>query len=239
MAKIYGIGMGPGDPELITMKGFKILEQCKVIAYPAPPDKKSFVREIAARWLDEMLPKQEIIIPIPLSIENRDTSMYEIGADKIIEAINRGDDVAILCEGDPFLYGSFIYLFDILSEKLSNIEIEIIPGISSVMASSARIMRPLAEKSEPLLILPALKIDERLKQYLQTFPAIALMKIGKRFSALKKLLEELELINEAFYIEYATLEKEKIRPLSEINLLEVPYFSIILIRKTQPYHKGQ
>ena len=239
MAKIYGIGMGPGDPELITMKGFKILEQCHVIAYPAPPDKKSFVREIATRWLDEMPPKQEIIIPIPLNIENRDTSMYEIGADKIIDAVNRGETVAILCEGDPFLYGSFIYLFDILSEKLSNIEIEIIPGISSVMASSARIMRPLAEKSEPLLIVPALKIDENLKQYLQTFPAIALMKIGKRFSALKKLLEELDLINEAFYIEYATLEKEKIQPLSEIDLLEVPYFSIILIRKTQPYHKGQ
>ncbi len=242
MAMIYGIGMGPGDPELLTIKGFNILRNCPIIAYPTPPNQPSFVRQIASHWLDTMPTKQEITIPIPLDLNHRDSRIYETAVCAIIDAVTQSANpkmanVAILCEGDPFLYGSFMYLFQELSARIETTPtldaIEIIPGISSVMACAARISQPLAEKSEPLLILPALKIDDHFQQHLQKFPAIAIMKIGKRFLDLKNLLARLDLIQHAFYIEYATLDKEKIMPLLATDFTDAPYFSMIIVRKTK------
>ncbi len=236
MAQIYGIGMGPGDPELITMKALKKLETVPVIAYPAADDKPSFVRQIADNWLAKYPTKTEIIITIPmkLNLERADIdNIYDKAADDILSHANQEKDVAILCEGDPFLYGSFIYLFDALSSKIAkqNLphQIEIIPGISSILSSASRIQKPLARQNETVLIMPALTIDDAFAQKIKSSPIIILMKIGARFGKLRALLEKMDLLNYASYIEYASLPNEKIIPMHETNFSHAPYFSMVII----------
>jgi precorrin-2/cobalt-factor-2 C20-methyltransferase len=130
----YGMGVGPGDPELITLKAHRILRACPVVAYPAPDQGDSLTREIVAPHLPGE--QTEIAIRIPMVSERFPAqAIYDQAADDIGAHLDAGRDTAILCEGDPFLYGSFMYLFARLAERFP---VEVIPGVSSLTASARR-----------------------------------------------------------------------------------------------------
>ena len=241
MAKIYGIGMGPGDPELITVKALNILRDVPVIFYPKPTHTDSFVRQIADYHLKDMPAKQEFAINIPMQPHSDSMDLQQIYQQAVTDIMlhaNEQRDIAILCEGDPLLYGSFIYLSEILLTqfKADNLahQLTIIPGISSILSAASHTQISLAQHSEPLLILPALKIDDALADALASQPNIILMKIGKRFGALRDLLQTLDLLDCASYIEYASLPQQKMMPLRHREATEAPYFSMVLIHKNQP-----
>ncbi len=224
---LYGIGVGPGDPELLTLKAHRILTSCSVVAYPAPDDGDSFARTIVAQYISEE--QTEIPIVIPMRVERFPAaSVYDEKAAEISEFLRAGKDVVVLCEGDPFFYGSFMYLFERLSGEFT---CEIVPGVSSLMASAAALQRPLAARSDVLTVVPAPVSDEVFEARLNSGDAIAVIKIGRHFSRIRALIEKAGLLDRAGYLERVTLDNQQVMPLSQAEEEKAPYFSMILIYK--------
>jgi len=225
--KLYGIGVGPGDPELLTLKAHRLLTHCSVVAYPAPDDGESFARSIVANYLT---PDQiEIPIVIPMRVERFPAAkVYDEKAEEIASHLNADRDVVVLCEGDPFFYGSFMYLFERLA---GDFKCEIIPGVSSLMASAAALQRPLAARNDVLTILPAPLEDQVLLARINSGDAIAIIKIGRHFERVRNLIDQAGLTTNAGYLERVTLNNQKVMPLDDVKEDKAPYFSMILIYK--------
>lgn len=132
----------------------------------------------------------------------------------------------MLCEGDPFFYGSFMYLYERLADKFP---CEVIPGVSSVMAGAAALGRPLAARNDRFAVVPAPLDDEEITAQIKASDAVAIIKIGRHFERLVALLDKLDLIEQARYLEYISLEKQRIMPLKDAQVSKAPYFSMILI----------
>ncbi|MCP5074736.1 MAG: precorrin-2 C(20)-methyltransferase, partial [Rhodobacteraceae bacterium] len=148
--KLYGIGLGPGDPELMTLKAARLVAGADVIAYPSLEDGGSFARSIAAQHINEN--SEEISITIPMTVERGPAqAAYDEGAALVATRLDAGKTVVVLCEGDPFFYGSFMYLFSRLSERF---ETEVVPGVTSVSACAAALQQPLTARNEILTIIP-------------------------------------------------------------------------------------
>ncbi|WP_419911293.1 precorrin-2 C(20)-methyltransferase [Hoeflea sp.] len=224
--RLFGLGVGPGDPELITLKADRILRACPVVAYPAPDTGPSFARTIAEAYLTP--DKTEYPIVVPMRIERfpaRD--IYDAAARDLSRTLENGQDVAVLCEGDPFFYGSFMYLYERLAGRF---HCEIVPGVSSVMAGAAALGRPLAARNDVLTVIPGPLPDTQISERLAASDAIAIIKIGRHFARIKALLECEGLIDNAGYLERISLAQERILPL-EAAVGSAPYFSMILIYK--------
>ena len=224
---LYGLGVGPGDPELLTLKAHRILRNTFVIAYPQPDNGPSFARAIVAQYLTaEQL---EIPIIVPMDVK-RDPAqdVYKLAAENIAHHLDAGSDVAVLCEGDPFFYGSFMYLYQHLAHRY---RCEIVPGVSSVMAASAAWGRPVAARNDVLTIIPAPLPDDDIKARIEASDAVAVMKLGRHFPRVRALLRQMGLEAQAGYCERVTLGNEKVMPLSSVTDADAPYFSMILIYK--------
>ncbi len=224
---LYGLGLGPGDPELITLKAHRILSEVSVVAYPAPDNGVSFSRRIAAPYLKAR--QLEIPIIVPMRVErNPAQAVYDEAAITIVHHLDRGSDVAVLCEGDPFFYGSFMYLFERLSPRY---RVEIIPGISSVMAAACAYPQPLAARNDVFTVIPAPLDDDIIRARIAASGAVAIIKIGRHFNRIRALLADMNLLEQASYIERASLPEQKLMALSEKPDPDAPYFSIILVYK--------
>ena len=221
---LYGLGIGPGDPELLTLKAHRILTSVPVIAYPTMESGKALARAIVA---DFIRPEQiEIPMPLPFSVERSSQPYYDIAAEKIAEHLESGRDVAVLCEGDPMLYGSFMYIFNRLSDRFHT---EVIPGISSTFASAAMLGAPLTYRNDVLSIMPATLEADILRDRLAVADAAIIIKLGRHFAKVKAVLEELGLLSRALYIERATMPNQTITPISEVDPNQVPYWAIVMI----------
>ena len=224
LGKLYGLGIGPGDPELLTLKAHRILTTVPVIAYPTLESGKVLARAIVS---DFIRPEQiEIPMPLPFSVERSSQPHYDIAAENIAEQLNLGRDVAVLCVGDPMLYGTFMYIFNRLCDRFS---IEVVPGISSVMASAAMLGVPITYRNDVFSIMPATLEAEILRDRLVFIDAAAIIKLGRHFAKVRDILEELGLLECALYIERATLPNQQIIPITEIDPEAVTYWSLILI----------
>ena len=222
---LYGLGVGPGDPELITVKALGILGRVPVIAYPATVSGDSMARRIA----DPHISGGQTELPIAIDIgvghaENSDA--YDRGAEAIAEHLGAGRDVAVLCEGDPFFYGSFMYVFARLAETWP---VVVVPGISSLNACAAALNAPLAGGGDVLSIVPATLDEDRLEAAIMAADAVAIIKIGRHYAKLAKVLDRLGLSHKARYIERVGMEGEKSLPFEHISPDEVPYFSMVLV----------
>ncbi|MEM0943004.1 MAG: precorrin-2 C(20)-methyltransferase [Pseudomonadota bacterium] len=221
---LYGIGVGPGDPELITLKAARLIGATPVIAYPAPDRGESFARQIAAA----LIPPATLEIPmvVPMQVARFPAQeVYAEAAAEIAMHLSAGRDVAVLCEGDPFFYGSFMYLFARLADRFP---VEIVPGVSSLGACAAALARPLTSRNDVLTVLPGPLPDAALRPRIEAAEAIALMKVGRHLPRLRALIAEMGLTDRAGYIERASLPEGRALPLAEAPA-EAPYFSMILI----------
>lgn len=225
--KIYALGVGPGDKELITLKAHRILGAVGIVVYPAPDTGESFARSIVADYLKNW--QVEIPIVIPMRLERFPArEIYDKAAVEIAAHLQAGRDVAVLCEGDPFFYGSFMYLFERLAGMY---EIEIVPGVSSLMACSAALRRPLAARNDALTVIPAPMHDRQILELLERCDAAAIMKIGRHFVRIREVIKQAGLMHAAGYLERVGLQNQRIMPLSEVEEDSAPYFSMILIYK--------
>lgn len=225
--KLSGLGIGPGDPELITLKALRLLRGAAVVAYPAPEGGASFARRVVARWLSPA--QREIRISVPMASERFPAQrVYDAAAAGIAAELDAGSDVAVLCQGDPFFYGSFMYLFDRLARRFT---VEVVPGVSSLAACAAAAGWPLAARMDTLLVVPASLPEPELLCRLAAAEAVAIIKLGRHFAKVRTVLERLGLAGQARYIEHASLEGERVLPLDAVGAAGVPYFSMILLHR--------
>lgn len=224
--RVYGLGVGPGDPELITLKALRLLRAVPVIAYPVTEAGESLARSIVAPWL----PGGQTEIPIHTPMAERGAA--EPGYDRAAEAIelqlHAGQDAAVLCEGDPFFYGSFMYLFARLAAR---VPVEVVPGVTSLTACAAVLGMPLASRNEVLTVLPAPLPDDQLGPRLAAADSAAIVKVGRHVARLQRLLGTLGLADRAWYVERATMAGQRILPLGELDPASATYFAVILVRK--------
>ena len=224
--KLYGVGLGPGDPDLMTLRAHRLIAGAPVVAYPALAGAASFARAIAA----DVIPSgaQEIVMDVPMSVERAPAqAAYDKGAAEIALALDTGKDVICLCEGDPFFYGSFMYLFARLS---ADYEVEVVPGVTSITTCAARAGMPLAARNERLTILPGPLPKAELRARIEGAESVAIMKVGRHLAKIKGVIDALGLTERAVYVERASLPEEVVLPLADAPE-KAPYFSMILLTK--------
>lgn len=223
---LYGVGVGPGAPDLLTLRADRLIRNARVVAYPAPDTGPSLARRIAS----DAIATDAIEIPmiVPMRTERFPAQdVYAHAASEIADHLTAGTDVVVLCEGDPFFFGSFMYLF----VRLADVHpIEIVPGVSSLGACAAALRWPLVARNDVLTVLPATLPDAALQARIETSDAVALMKIGRHLPRVRALIEAMGLTDQSGYVARATMTDEATCPLAEAPDT-APYFSMILISK--------
>ncbi len=223
---LFGVGTGPGAPDLITLRAARLIEGAAVIAYPTLAGADSFARSIVA----DLIPEGaiEIVMDVPMSVERAPAqAAYDTGAAQIAEALEAGQDVICLCEGDPFFYGSFMYLFARLRERFT---IEIVPGVTSVTACAAAAATPLVARNERLTVLPGPLPEAELRARIEGAESVVIMKVGRHLPKIRQVITDLGLLDHATYVERATLDAQVVAPLAQAPD-KAPYFSMILLTK--------
>ncbi|MEM8792850.1 MAG: precorrin-2 C(20)-methyltransferase [Pseudomonadota bacterium] len=224
--RLYGIGVGPGDPELMTLKADRLIRKASVIAYPAPDSGESFARSIAAGAISA--DQIEIPMVVPMRVDRFPAQdVYADASRQITVHLEAGRDVAVLCEGDPFFYGSFMYLFSRLDGRFP---VEVVPGVSSLGACAAQIPRPLTARNDVLTVIPGPLPDEEIADHIERSEAVAIMKVGRHFPRLRALLDRMGLTANSRYVARASLADSAAMPLTDAPE-SAPYFSMILIYK--------
>ncbi|MFQ0813160.1 precorrin-2 C(20)-methyltransferase [Brucella anthropi] len=231
--RLFGLGVGPGDPELITLKALRLLKSAPVVAYHAAKGKKGNALAI----VEDYLSPEQVLVPLiyPVTTEKLPAHMdyeqivrdfYGEITNTIASHLDRGQDVAVIAEGDPFFYGSFMYIHDRLADRY---ETEVVPGICSVLGASAVLGAPLVYRNQTLSVLSGVMSAEELKRRLADTGAAAIMKLGKNLDKVRAVLGDLGLMDRALYVERATMSNQRIVPLAEVDGGDCPYFSIILV----------
>lgn len=222
--RLFGLGLGPGDPELVTLKALRLLRAAAVVAYPAPDGGDSFARSIVAQWLDRG--QREIRVPFAMRPGPVPAAVYDAAAACLAAVLDRGDDVAYLCQGDPLFYGSFA---GILTRLAGRYEVTVVPGVASLTACAAAAAAPLAQRDGTLAVLPASLDEAELGARLAAVDAAAVIKLGRHFAKLRQVLERLGLLSAAIYVERASLPQQRVLPLVAVDPASVPYFATALV----------
>lgn len=227
MGRVHGLGVGPGDPELLTLKALRLLRAAPVVAYPAPERGPSLARSIVASHLPGG--QIEIAIRMPL-VEARFPAreVYDRAARDLAGHLTAGRDVVVLCEGDPFFYGSFMYLFARLA---ADFPVEVVPGVSSLTACAAALGAPLAARNDVLAVVPGPLPADILAARLANADAAAIVKVGRHLAKIRRVLGDLGLAEGARYVEHATMASERAVPLAQVGEEAAPYFSMILVHR--------
>lgn len=230
---LYGVGIGPGDPELLTLKAVKILKQVPVIAVPkSKTEGESLALDIVKQAVD-LSDKKILELTFPMKKEQNElTAAWEKAKKQILKPLKKGKDVAFITIGDPLFYSTFIYLLEKFKSQDSKFKVKIIPGVSSINAVSAATQIPLAKAGERLAILPATYEDKKLEQTIEDFDTVVLIKVNNVMDKIISTLEKLDLKNNAIFVSKAGLPDEEIVvDLDGLKKRRLNYLSMILIKK--------
>ena len=229
---LYGVGVGPGDPELLTMKAHRLISTAPVLAYPVNSEGEGLAKRIVGKFIQP--DSTHLPISIPMKTERAPAQcVYDRAAEEIGTHLRDGRDVVFLCEGDPFFFGSFMYLFERLKGTHA---CKVVPGVTSLTACAAELGRPLAARNEVLKVLPAPMESDALTRELETAESAAIIKVGRHFEKVRGVLESLSLVDQAWIVEAATNPEQSIRALGDVPEGERPYFSTILVyRGDEPW----
>lgn len=230
--RLFGVGVGSGDPELITLKGARLVRDAAVVAYPAARHGRSNARAAVATQLRPEQIEVPLIYPVTTEAapaggyEAAIRAFYDASAETLAAHLDAGRDVAVLCEGDPFFYGSYMYLHDRLAHRYPT---EVVPGVCSVMAAAARLGTPLVRRDTEMTILPGTLAEDALAARLSEGGAYAIIKLGRNFEKVRTALRRAGMLERARYIERATMDGERIVPIADVQPATVPYFSLIVV----------
>lgn len=233
IGRLYGVGIGPGDPELITLKASRVLCRVPVIFVPLK-DRRS--KSYAGSIIDDLVKESggeviELILPM-LRDRKQLQEHWLKAADTIWRYLKRGEDGAFVNVGDPLLYGTFIHILETLQKNHPEIEVEVIPGISSINAAAARTMVPLASDDDNIAIISGNREDKVIRETLENFDTVVFMKMNNVFDRLLTIFEELELMEKCVYVRRCTTQDEEIiRDISRMKGKKVDYFSLLIVRK--------
>jgi precorrin-2 C20-methyltransferase/precorrin-3B C17-methyltransferase len=231
--RLYGVGLGPGDPELVTVKTARLIGEADVIAYHAARHGRSIARSIALPYMKEG--QVEELLLYPLTTETTDhpggyqgalDDFYADCAGRLAAHLDMGRTVVVLSEGDPLFYGSYMHMHKRLAHRYPT---EVVPGVTSVSAASAVLGRPLVERDEVLTVLPGTLPGEVLAERLRNTDSAAVLKLGRSFTKVRDALAEAGRLDDAWYVERATMGAERVAPLKDVDPDGVPYFSLALL----------
>lgn len=227
---LYGVGVGPGDPKLMTIRAGEVIRAADVLAYPVNGSGDSRARAIAAPIISGRA--EELPVHIPMKVEREPAqTAYDKAAEVISDHLRESRNVAYLCVGDPLFYGSFMYV----AARLSNAHtIEIVPGVTSLSACAARTRTPLAGRNDVLSVVPATLDEAALRAALERADAAAVIKVGRHFDKVRSVLDELALTRHATILEGASGTEERVVRLADVPAGEQSYFSTILVRRDGP-----
>lgn len=228
MSTFYGIGVGPGDPELLTLKAFNTIQSVDVLAYLVNDKGDSQAKAIAQAAIDQKVsPFKTLPIYMPMSTDRTlANKAYDEAAAAIEAFFGEGLSVGFLCEGDPLFFGSCIYLLDRLPPSTQKV---IVPGISSVHAAASALQVPLTQQEESLAVVSGRLSDEKLLTILSTHDSVVILKAGLRRVALMDLIEQAGRAEDAHYIEYISREQERSCSFKTLPKEKGPYFSLFMI----------
>ncbi len=233
MPRLYAVGVGPGDPELLTLKAERILRSVPVICAPTgAAEAGSIALAIVEPFIDRG--RQEVLIRVfPMTKDEAElTPFWEEAAAEVAQRLWAGQDVAFITLGDPLLYSTFLYLYRIFREQYPEFEVEIVPGVSSVVAAAAAAGVPLGLSSDRLAILPATYEEGLLRQTLLEFETVVLMKVSRVFDRVYGLLRELGLEKKAVFVRrVGSSEEEVVTDLASLAGKKLDYLSLLIVRK--------
>lgn len=231
--RLYGVGLGPGDPSLMTLRAVEVIRSADVIAYHCARHGRSIARSIAAAHIRPEQTEERLMYPVttegtdhPGGYRGALDDFYAESAQLLAAHLDAGRTVAVLAEGDPLFYGSYMHLHKRLADRYPA---EVVPGVTSVSAAAARIGRPLVEGEEVLTILPGTLPEEELAARLATADAAAVMKLGRTFPAVRRALDKAGRLEDAHYVERATMEAERLERLADVEPESVPYFAVAVL----------
>ncbi|MFI5901845.1 precorrin-2 C(20)-methyltransferase [Streptomyces cyaneofuscatus] len=231
--RLYGVGLGPGDPNLMTLRAVQVIGEADVIAYHSARHGRSIARSIAAAHLRPDHIEEPLVYPVttettdhPGGYRGALEEFYEKAAARLAAHLDAGRTVAVLAEGDPMFYGSYMHMHKRLADRYAT---EVIPGVTSVSAAAARLGTPLVEGEEILTILPGTLPEEELTARLAATDTAVVMKLGRTFPAVRGAFEASGRLAEARYVERATMAGERTGDLADIDPASVPYFSVAVL----------
>lgn len=228
---LFGISVGPGDPELITLKGLRSLQQVTVVAFPAGiQGKPGIAQQIVAPWLK---PEQlQLVLTFPYVQDMASlTQAWHLAAEQVWQYLSQGQDVAFACEGDVSFYSTFTYLAQTLQQLHPEVAVQTVPGVCSPMAAAAVLGLPLTIRQERLVVLPALYTVGELEAVLESADVVVLMKVSSVYEQVWKVLQRRNLLDNSWVVERATLPQQVIySDLRDRPTLQLPYFSLLIVR---------
>ncbi len=231
--RFYGVGLGPGDPELVTLKAARLIAGADVVAYHAGADKESNARRIAADLIPADAIEEELRYPVttghtahPGGYTGAMAEFYEQSAARLAVHLEAGRTVVLLAEGDPLFYGSYMYMHDRLSPRFPT---EVVPGVPAFAAATAAVASPLVRQTDVLTILPGTLPEPELARRLADTDGAIIMKLGRRFPAVRSALEQAGRLEHALYVERASMPSERWLPVADVDPATVPYFSLIVV----------
>jgi precorrin-2 C20-methyltransferase/precorrin-3B C17-methyltransferase len=231
--KLWGVGIGPGDSELVTVKAARIIGEADVIAYHCARHGRSIARSVAEPYLREGQHEERLMYPVttettdhPGGYRGALDDFYTEASEVLAQHLSAGRSVALLAEGDPLFYSSYMHMHKRLAGRFDT---QIIPGVTSVSASAAATGVPLVEADETLTVLPGTLPKAELVRRLLDSDAVAIMKLGRTFPDVVAALRESGRIEQAWYVERASTGAEKVLPIDQVDFTSVPYFSMVVI----------
>ena len=240
---LYGVGLGPGDPELVTVKAARVIAQADVVAFHSARHGRSIARGIAERYLRPGQIEEHLVYPVttetsdhPGGYDGAMADFYAEAADRIAAHLTAGRDVALLAEGDPLFYSSYMHMHTRLAERFNAV---IVPGVTSVSAASAATGIPLVTGDQVLSILPGTLPTAELARRLADTDAAVIMKLGRTYAAVREALSLTGRLDDAVYVERASSDGQRVLPAADVDASTVPYFSMAILpgadhRDSQP-----
>ncbi|MFF0633240.1 precorrin-3B C(17)-methyltransferase [Nocardia sp. NPDC004151] len=238
MSKLWGVGLGPGDPELVTVKAARAIGEADVIAFHSARHGRSISRAIAAPYMREGQLEEHLIYPVttettdhPGGYQGAIDEFYESAAARLAEHLAAGRTVALLAAGDPLFYSSFQHMHRRLADRFDT---EIIPGVTSVSAASAALGTPLVEEKQVLTVLPGTLPPEELTRRLRETDAAAIMKLGRTYPGVRRALADSGRLDDAYYVERASSDRQRVLRAADVDESSVPYFAITVVPGPTP-----
>lgn len=230
MAKLYAIGVGPGDPELLTLKAHRILRQVETVYVPkSRKSNTSVALEIAGEYIPPSTKIEYLYMPM---IESREelNRCWEEAARTVLQGLERGD-AAFLTLGDPLTYSTATYLVEALWRLDSTAEVVFIPGITSFNACAARLGMPLVEGNETLVVVPSAGTEDYLRKVFTTHDSCILLKVSRAYDTVLKVLEELDLKDRAVFVSRCGSHREQVvRDLDSLKDKKIDYLSLMIVK---------
>jgi precorrin-2 C20-methyltransferase/precorrin-3B C17-methyltransferase len=227
---LYGVGLGPGDPELVTIKAARLIGAADVVAYHSARHGRSIARAIAEPYLRGDQIEEQLVYPVTTEVvedyQRAIDDFYADAAARLAAHLDAGRDVVLLAEGDPLFYGSYMHMHKRLAGRF---RAEVVPGVTSVAGAAAALGQPLVERDEILTVLPGTLPRDVLAERLRDTDSAAVMKLGRTFGNVRGAFEDAGKLDRARFVERATTAGQRTGALADVDPESVPYFSIAIL----------